>query len=530
LRILKMRRRTEGVILWLTGLLAFAPTATADSDAVEHEPIAPNAAEDVALGVRLDSALAPSIRTAKGVFEAPDMAQSVDSASTTYDHTANDRRDSVFHPDRDTRRPNLAPYEDPFTPSTAPWKRDRAFDHVDVDYTLIVRDLERHPLAIGTKAVDAAVEDEFFADLVVDVSADQAVRIPSVGPGARIVRAHAVGGKRELSLRYSRDGAENWYVESDIPTRARVVLQLAIPKAAFGGEFGNPTWTDLQTVAKLPPCVAKAANAVATVIGVSRRKAPRDAVTRLVSYFREFSESSKPLPPSKDIYLDIALEKKGVCRHRAFAFLVTALQLGIPTRMVTNDTHAWVEVHDGRLWRRIDLGGAGSPPEAMRSSATPPAHAPHDDPFAWPKGATPGEQLSGLAQRTNRPHEASSSSSGSGPASKRPGARPTPEDPRPPTTTNLTADGSERHRGSNVNVHGDVSAAGLPCGRLVIEIGLRPRDGKGPVVRVGKLATDDRGHFDGTLTVPTSMAVGDYEFETEAHGNERCAPSALGDY
>ena len=31
---------------------------------------------------------------------------------------------------------------------------------------------------------------------------------------------------------------------------------------------------------------------------------------------------------------DLALSQKGVCRHRAFAFLVTALYLGIPTRVV----------------------------------------------------------------------------------------------------------------------------------------------------------------------------------------------------
>ena len=75
------------------------------------------------------------------------------------------------------------------------------------------------------------------------------------------------------------------------------------------------------------------------------------------------ADSDEPPRGHNDIYLDLALSQKGVCRHRAFAFLVTALSLGIPTRMVVNEAHAWVEVLDPGvappLWRRVDLGGAG---------------------------------------------------------------------------------------------------------------------------------------------------------------------------
>ena len=69
------------------------------------------------------------------------------------------------------------------------------------------------------------------------------------------------------------------------------------------------------------------------------------------------ASSNEPPTGHDDVYLDLALSQRGVCRHRAFAFLVTALHLGIPTRMVVNEAHAWVEVSDGTLWHRIDLGG-----------------------------------------------------------------------------------------------------------------------------------------------------------------------------
>ena len=60
--------------------------------------------------------------------------------------------------------------------------------------------------------------------------------------------------------------------------------------------------------------------------------------------------------------VDLALSQKGVCRHRAFAFLVTALGLGIPARMVINEAHAWVEVLDPGedAGSGANGGGAGS--------------------------------------------------------------------------------------------------------------------------------------------------------------------------
>ena len=67
--------------------------------------------------------------------------------------------------------------------------------------------------------------------------------------------------------------------------------------------------------------------------------------------------------------------QKGVCRHRAFAFLVTALGLGIPARMVANEAHAWVEVRGETGWQRIDLGGAAAAIEEDVSEPAP-AYAP----------------------------------------------------------------------------------------------------------------------------------------------------------
>ena len=75
------------------------------------------------------------------------------------------------------------------------------------------------------------------------------------------------------------------------------------------------------------------------------------------------------------------------------AFLVTAQSLGIPTRMVLNEAHAWVEVHDGVLWRRIDLGGAGHMAPASNAIPERAAYRPPPDSFSWPQNAQRGDDM-----------------------------------------------------------------------------------------------------------------------------------------
>src|SRR5690606_30135785 len=52
---------------------------------------------------------------------------------------------------------------------------------------------------------------------------------------------------------------------------------------------------------------------------------------------------------------------------------------------------AWVEVHDGSHWHRIDLGGA-----AGEMNLTSELDVPHEvpaDPYTWPPRSEPGERM-----------------------------------------------------------------------------------------------------------------------------------------
>ena len=407
-------------------VLAVAPPAIAQRRGgtgapVLHEPISVDAREDVALAVSLDGEIPAAINTPRGLVSAPDPARPLGAGQSPYGTSRSDVPDAAFHPDRDTRRPDVLPYDDPFSPSTAPFKRLSAFDFVDAAYTLSVRDAHASPMSVAPVPAPDASEEQFYADMVIDLTAGQKVRIPTVGPGTRVLRARAGVGTQDVKFVLYKDGAENWFIESETTTRARLVMELSLPRAAFGGDFGTPSWAELLPVPSLPPNVMRAALEVSAKIGTSRRLSPRENVTKLVGYFRGFTESEDPPASSRDIYLDLALSRKGVCRHRAFAFMVTALALSIPTRMIVNEAHAWVEVHDGRLWRRIDLGGAGRTLHDPLSTNVP--HDPPPDPFAWPQGSTRGDDLADRARHANAqgpnatPPTTSPSSAASGSAS-----------------------------------------------------------------------------------------------------------------
>jgi transglutaminase-like putative cysteine protease len=504
---------------------------------VVHEPIPPDPREDLALSVLLDGNLPAAIETPRGLLPAPNPDRAIAESESSYGPSPRENvPGATFRVDRDTRRPSDLPYDDPFSPSTAPFKRLSAFDSVDASYTLTVKNPRPVPLATSGAALEAFGEDHFFGDMVVDLEPKVMVRIPSVGPGARVLRARAGIGAVDVGFRLYHDSADNWFIVGDkAAARVRLVVEIAIPRGAFGGDFGNPPRTDLARATPLPARVATAAAEVARTIGVTRSMSPRDNLTKLVEYFRGFTDSNEPPEKKRDIYLDLALSKKGVCRHRAFAFMITALSIGIPARMIMNEAHAWVEVHNGRLWQRIDLGGAGGMLASPLAANT--VYEPPPDPFAWPHGSARGEDLARRARRqTNASSPSASGANGeiipNGTSIAIASALPTSPQPsleapalpaapvdRPPTTLTIAVESTEARRGAPIQVSGQARARGEVCGQLAVQIVL---GGRGHDIVLGELVTNEHGDYKGPIVIPTSVPLGDYDLGATTTGNARC--------
>ncbi|MEP7053552.1 MAG: transglutaminase-like domain-containing protein, partial [Pseudomonadota bacterium] len=408
-----------------------------------------------------------------------------------------------------------------------------AYDGLDESFELVVHDKLLRPLEIGGEA--RPDDDQFYGDLFVDIVPGVPVRVPSVGPGARVLVARA-----EPPLRFDlqKDGADNWFIVGDVRKRVRLVLELAIARRTFGSEFGEASWGELaRAVPALPPSARASANEVLGAIGISQAQRPRDAVRALVNYFRTFSPSDDAphAASGSALYSELALSKKGVCRHRAYAFVVSALALGLPARLVRNEAHAWVEVSDGLQWHRVDLGGAASHIDYEQHSSEH-QHQPPADPYQWPPGSESAEDLTSQASNSG-PTRAGAP----GPAASNITSAPAPHAPSPPASgaaqspspgddsraqseVSVTSDEHELRRGARFHVSGLSLTDRDVCPYSRVDISLR--DKAGVEHWLGALATDRDGKYDGRVALPFDLEVGDYAVVATTPGSAQCRKSA----
>lgn len=506
---------------------------------VLHEFISPDAAEDLALETTtLDGTMPAAIQTNDGdIVEAPTPNRRPAPLEKAYSGSTPSTLDSSYQIDSDTRRPEVVNYDDPFTPAVTPFKRLFAYDSVSDTFDLVVRDKSLQPIEIGGDVRSG--DDQFYGDMFVDVEKNVPVRVPSVGPGARVLAAHVdPPGDFELL----RDGADNWFLRMEKRARVRLVVQLAIARATFGSRFADTSWHALvQHSSTLPSSIKATAQSVMEQIGVSQAMSPRDALRHLVAYFRGFRPSEeRPTSTGAQLYKDLALSQKGVCRHRAYAFVITANELGLPSRLVRNEAHAWVEVFDTELWHRIDLGGAASRMDApLEQNAEP--HRPPTDPYDWPDGSETGLDMAassvptsggqpGSGNGTGEPNSTTTSTTPTSPdgtedplAPPEAGASSEPEEQsRPPAELSVeVARETSLYRGAPLVLKGVVEAEGEPCAHARIDVSLARKDDSRPR-KIGALAADAEGRYRGAVVIPLDTGVGEYDVVVSTPGDARC--------
>jgi hypothetical protein len=482
-------------------------------------------------------------------------------------------RETETRPDRETGSDGTLRYASVFNPDVLPFKRMSALDTVDADYTLGIARSALTELPVG--GTTDAGRDRFWGSVMIDLRPGVDVPLPSVAPDMRILSYET---EPVVRLAFSKDGADNFYVRSD-ESSARGAVRLVFLSDADAGYFAPALPTDRKLTAKRvrqlapagllapqPPAVARAAQKILReTILVDETMPVGTALNGLVGYFRGF-EAKDPPPSTGDIYRDLTENQAGVCRHRAFAFAITANALGIPTRYVSNEAHAFVEVWlPGRAWQRIDLGGA-----ALRLEVTgaddKTLHRPRgEDPFAKPqaydnsytqldgdiRGLT-GDQiddkkapLSAGASGDFQPMvdgEGAGSQTGGDPAGDEPATDfgavapgddrdPTViEDPAKPTPrVTITLADPHGYRGETLHVEGRVDGPRAPAANLRVDVFLAPIGrGGAESILVGRGATGSDGRFTVDADLPASLDLSTYELFVSTPGDARLS-SAVSD-
>jgi Transglutaminase-like superfamily len=466
--------------------------------------------------------------------------------------------DDEYRLDGNTSQPDQVGYSDPFTPSIPPFKRLFAYDAVNEALELVVAKSALRPVHVG--GVARSSQDQFMGKQSLVLASNGLVRLPTVGPGVRVLNARLTPG---ADFHLFQDSAENLFIKAETNGAFEWVVHLALERATLGSPFADVTWPALQPfVPELPDIVNEAALPVLARLELTNAPKPAVAVRRMVEYFRSFApKDEQRSEKGLQLYREIALSQKGVCRHRAFAFVVTGLALGLPSRFVRNEAHAWVEVYDGRIWHRLDLGGAAGE-MALTSDLDVPHEAP-PDPYTWPPksesgenmvdralqaamasaggdGANGGGRSGGAAKPGVTPGPASQPSadaptpSASGapppvpslvPEETAPTEAPTQGEPPPPTRLTVTFGGAQLKRGERFSVQGTArNAKGEACSLMRIDVVLFD-SGSRSTFSAGTLVTDQQGKYAGQLVLPQRVPVGDYQVRASSPGHQTCAAS-----
>lgn len=448
------------------------------------------------------------------------------------------QRSAAFRPDRDTQLEGTLDYQAVFDPAIAPFKRVTSLDHAVLDAdgrtpVLVVGNSARRPVPIegGALAPDPRPRDRFTGEVVLDFARGRAVPLPSVSPESRIL---SVQTEPAVDIEIERDGADNYFAvaRGALPdAEVKLTFVTDAPRAYFGGAIPRAAMGVLRDeVGELDPALRLRALRFAAELGIGPRSDLDSALSALTEHFRSFEESDTPPADSGDIYLDLARGKKGICRHRAYAFVVTAHALGIPARFVQNEAHAWVEVRLPKSgFRRIDLGGAAS---GLRASGLGnrtwyrPA-----DPDRLPR--PPAYEQSYSQSSPRDPAHVESATTRwvpDAPASAGPGLLPLleaarGERPRGPLSIELEHSDPSVMRGQALRVRGRIrDGSGASVAGLRVEVALSAERRREHLL-LGVTVSDASGAFTGAFDVPPDVDAGEYRLLVLTPGDERYLPA-----
>ncbi|MEZ4256810.1 MAG: transglutaminase-like domain-containing protein [Polyangiales bacterium] len=444
-----------------------------------------------------------------------------------------------YRPDFITDFKGKAGYYEVFTPSITPYKRVSAVDEVRFDADgrtpyLAAREGGVRPVEVegaGAPPPDARPRDRFWASVVLDFSAGRRVPLPSVSPESRILSLET---EPYVDLRIERDASDNFYAVAvgQASEPVRVVFLTDAPRSYFGAPI--PAGPAPAGAPRLPPEVERDALAFARSLGLTPGDDARDVLSVLVRHFRSFEESAEPPPAGRSVFLSLATGMRGVCRHRAYGFVITALALGLHARFAMNEAHSWVEAHVPVLgWMRVDLGGAATALDAKGVDDRPKYEAENPDPFPRPAAYLDALRLAQAHFRATHPSSTTSEGSALGTSSaSSPGSAGDNGDGLTDVagrdlragdlTIRVDRTRYDVYRGRTLEVSGRVvDPDGNGVGALRVELWL-----EGPAAKLlGVTATQGNGVFQASVGVSPDEAAGEYRLGVRTPGNERFGPA-----
>lgn len=431
--------------------------------------------------------------------------------------------------DRDTDLEGWLNYFAVFEPTVAPFKRVGSRDAVLFERgepRLGISDETARRVRLDFGGPEPT-SDVFRATISVHLEEGALIPIPSVAPNMDI---HDYTVQPPLTLRFSRDGAGNYFVQGDHDGVATLEYLVSAPNSYFGGPLPtNSLLSDIPVRRRpnTPEAIAPVAQELFELLGLSPSMPLAEIVSETAAYFRSFQALASPLEGrTEDIYRDIAFGGLGVCRHRSFAFVVTMQAWGVPARYLYNEAHAFTEIwFPGVGWRRIDLGGGAEGLNVLNASSSVLHSPPSGDPIPTPSSysesysAQVGQESGTAEYAESNPDGPWEEGAGTRlwdlppPAPRNAREREHTPDGRDPSRIFLNSADAEAFRGEPMTVRGqltDFNGVGLSDRPVRIYLGPPDHRSRGRVVPLDLLVTDDAGLVDGEVSLPQSLPVGNW--------------------
>lgn len=530
---------------------AIAQQATSGEEPVLHEFLrVSNEAAQPMIGSASSGDNPAAIAAGDKVLPMPSLDEPMNTSGVLGKSGTGSDRMTKMTPDDQTGGDAQLTYEAVFNPDVLPFKRMSSLDAPQADFTLVVSRPQLTDLPVGGKTDKS--RDRFWGSVAVQLTTGQPAPLPSVAPDMRILSYEV---KPALKVTFSKDGADNYYVRTD--EKANGTYRLVFLADADAGYFAPQlptkrsytplhvqTLTPSELQVDIPPAVRAEAMKTLERIGIKADEELGSVFNKLVAYFRAFEEGTLDVDTG-NLYRDLCDTQTGVCRHRSYAFVITARTLGLPARYVQNEAHAFAEVwFPERNWVRIDLGGA-----ALRMEVTggenKTLHRPRsEDPFSKPRsyqdsfteieGDVSGLSSQQVADKKKGLDEApasgeydsvgngsSDTASGSGAGTDESSDRIEPDpglptvkaDPRKATVDLIvTRADASAYRGDILRVEGRVATSGKGIPNHAVDVFLAPAGEHGAhSVRIGSSVSGPDGLFSQDFTIPAGLEAANYE-------------------
>jgi len=306
----------------------------------------------------------PDIASEEGHFSSEVSMDTQLSSKETWIKEDGSSDDIVLSPETPNEMPQDQLAHGVFSPDLYPYTRHAALDAYDANrQVFFIKDPQKYEVVIDPQYVVSTQHMSIYQGRYKMVLIDQWKPLPSAGAGMAILDIHATDeAGNDVPVSVSKDGAENYFIKSSgLKGECTVVYKVAVPSVHRFWEissdlpFHYPSHIDaeVQEAMRLMGLTGQENNLKAVfdkmveflTNGVPVQGGVKDTGNQFLDLVRSFSEG-----------------KGGVCRHAAFVFTRMALALGIPTRFVNSEIHAWVEVNlPGMGWVQLDLGGWGDP-------------------------------------------------------------------------------------------------------------------------------------------------------------------------